>query len=406
MANMDTLAGFESLAIQVSKSAGGKRLMQKGNLFYTNLYLSYKDGYKEKEQLFTQTQLDAAIKNKIWVVQNHYTKKKEVLVQDVENKIYLIDMSGQILWKKQLNEPILGSVHQIDIYKNNKLQLLFNTASQLHLLDRKGRTVEKYPVKLPESASNGLSLFDYDNNKKYRILIACENRKIYNYDKYGAILKGWEFNKTESRVTAAIQHFSLKGKDYILALDGAGAIYILDRRGNSRKSVSGFSITPYSPNFWIEIGSSINNTKVLTADSMGTIYSMTLNGKKDSIPFGEFTYPPSLSLMDIDNDKSYDYAFLDKTELSVYNSEGTLLFDEPFELNAEHGPIVRLVNGELKVGVASEKSETILLYDSKGVLHEGFPLYGNSQFEILTDEDQYKLITGVPGNYLYIYTLE
>ena len=405
-ANLDTLEGFESLAIQVSKSAGSKRLMQKGNLFYTNLYLSYRDGYEEKEQLFTQTQLDAAIKDKIWIVKNHYTNKKEALVQDIENKIYLIDLSGQIIWKKQLKEPILGSVHQIDIYKNKKLQLLFNTASKLHLLDRKGRTVENYPINLPSPASNGLSVFDYDNNKKYRILIASENRKIYNYDKYGDIIGGWEFNKTVSTVSASIRHFSLKGKDYIITVDDKGAIYILDRRGKARKTVSGFLNPPYNSVFWIEEGNSIEKTKVLSADSTGTIYSVTLTNEMDSTVFSEFTYPPNLALIDLDRDTKYDYVFLDKTELSVYNNEGALLFDEPFELNAEHGPVVGLVNGEFKVGVCSEKEEAIYLYNSKGVLHDGFPLYGNTKFEIVTDEGQDKLITGVPGNYIYIYTLE
>jgi hypothetical protein len=276
----------------------------------------------------------------------------------------------------------------------------------LHLLDRKGRTVENYPINLPSPASNGLSVFDYDNNKKYRILIASENRKIYNYDKYGKILDGWEFNKTVSTVSASIRHFSLKSKDYIITVDNRGAIYILDRRGKVRKTVSGFLNPPYNSDFWIEKGNSNEKTKVLSADSTGTIYSVALTNEMDSTVFSEFTYPPNLALIDLDRDTKYDYVFLDKTELSVYTNEGALLFDEPFELNAEHGPVVGLINGEFKVGVCSEKEEAIYLYNSKGVLHDGFPLYGNTKFKIVTDEGQDKLITGVPGNYIYIYTLE
>ena len=49
-----------------------------------------------------------------------------------------------------------GDVHQIDLYKNGKLQLLFNTQSKLHLIDRNGNNVEQFPIGLVAKATNGL----------------------------------------------------------------------------------------------------------------------------------------------------------------------------------------------------------------------------------------------------------
>jgi hypothetical protein len=180
----------------------------------------------------------------------------------------------------------------------------------------------------------------------------------------------------------------------------------LDRKGKSRKSVSTALKNPYNATFWVEAGNSISETRILSADSGGCVYSVGLNETKDSISFGEFTYPPKVCLQDLNHDNIYDYAFLDKTELVVYNSSGELLFDEPFDLNADYGPIIGRVNDEIKIGVCSKKAEEIYLFNTKGVLHEGFPLYGNSEFAIVEDDGNTKLITGVPGNYLYIYTLE
>ena len=63
----------------------------------------------------------------------------------------------------------MGTVSQIDYYKNGKLQLLFNTENQLYMIDRLGNFVTNYPIDLPTTTHLSHALFDYDNNKKYRI---------------------------------------------------------------------------------------------------------------------------------------------------------------------------------------------------------------------------------------------
>ena len=48
---------------------------------------------------------------------NHLTKKKEIVVQDYNNVLYLISSDGKILWKKQLLGPVQGKIKQVDIFK-------------------------------------------------------------------------------------------------------------------------------------------------------------------------------------------------------------------------------------------------------------------------------------------------
>ena len=73
--------------------------------------------------------------------------------------------------------------------------MVFNTADSLYILDRNGNNVENFPRRLESRASAGHTLLDYDNNRKYRILIPAEDKKVYNYDKNGEIVKGWKFEK-------------------------------------------------------------------------------------------------------------------------------------------------------------------------------------------------------------------
>ncbi len=62
-----------------------------------------------------------------------------------KNNIYLINSAGRILWKINIPEKIISEIYQIDFYKNNKLQLLFNTKNHVYLIDRNGNFTDGYP---------------------------------------------------------------------------------------------------------------------------------------------------------------------------------------------------------------------------------------------------------------------
>jgi len=38
------------------------------------------------------------------------------MIQDDSNRLYLFDAGGQLLWKKQLDERIIGDIHSIDFF--------------------------------------------------------------------------------------------------------------------------------------------------------------------------------------------------------------------------------------------------------------------------------------------------
>ena len=126
------------------------------DLFFTNFYLNYNPALMKKTKSAWELQLDTLVNMKPYIVLNHYTGNKEVLVQDAADNLMLFGTNGKILWKRHLPEKILGQVHQIDFYKNNKLQLLFNTRGYIFLIDRNGKDVENYPIKFKSPATNGL----------------------------------------------------------------------------------------------------------------------------------------------------------------------------------------------------------------------------------------------------------
>ena len=156
--------------------------------------------------------------------------------QDTQNNLLQVTGSGRIRWSIPVPGPVLSEVHQLDFYSNGRLQYLFNTKDKLYLIDRDGNNVAPFPLNLPSPATNGVNVFDYDNNRRYRYFLAGEDKKIYAFDQNGKKLSGWNFDKTDDEVTTPVQHFRVDGKDYIVFKDKS-TIYMQDRQGEKRISV-------------------------------------------------------------------------------------------------------------------------------------------------------------------------
>ena len=163
-------------------------------------------------------------------VTNHSTGEQELFVQDEQHAVYLINDIGRILWKLPVDGPINSEVYQVDLYKNGKLQYLFSTASRMYLLDRNGRAVENFPLAFPASCEKGITVYDYDNSRDYRIFVPCRDRKVYLYGLNGKEVEGWKPGKADKQIVSRVRHFRIEGKDYLVFADQY-RLYILDRRG-------------------------------------------------------------------------------------------------------------------------------------------------------------------------------
>ena len=211
-----------------------------------------------------------------YTLNNHRSGTKDIIVQDQENTIYLISAGGKVKWSKNLEGKILGGVSQIDSYQNNKFQMVFNTKSKLHIIDILGNEIDGFPIKFNYLASNPVSIFDYDNNKDYRFLIAGEDFKIYNYNISGINVPGWIQPELTSSIDRQLKHFAIDGLDYILSIQNSGVIKLFNRRGRERYTVKNKVFLPSESNFTIDKSFIIDSTSIVFEDSLGGISKLVL----------------------------------------------------------------------------------------------------------------------------------
>ena len=88
---------------------------------------------------------------KFALVKSHVDKSNEILVQDSAWNVSLVSAEGKILWKIPTNGLIADEVIQVDYFNNGKLQYFFATPGALHIVDRLGKYVNPFPVKIPEA---------------------------------------------------------------------------------------------------------------------------------------------------------------------------------------------------------------------------------------------------------------
>jgi hypothetical protein len=318
--------------------------------------------------------------------------------------VYLLNNMGRILWKTNIKEPINSEVFQVDYFKNNKLQYLFSTQNYIHLIDRNGNYIERYPLKLPAPLTTGISVFDYENRRDYRIFAPCSDRKVYLFSIDGNTIKDWQFGKTDSYVFSPVQHFTIDDKDYLVFADSLKT-YILDRKGNVRVKVKGFFPKSHNNRFILDKMPK-GGSRLVTTDSKGKVCFIYFDGKVETLPIGEFSENHYFDYCDVNGDGSKDFVFLDDKMLSVYKNAKTIIFSYKFNETINRKPVFYDFSGnEQKLGIVSSSENKIFLFNSNGSLYAGFPLKGRTMFSIghLGKSGTFNLIVGGDDNFLYNY---
>lgn len=177
-----------------------------------------------------------------WLVKNHRSGAKNIVVQDETHKLYWLNENGEILWEKLLKNDIVGDITQIDLFKNNKFQLLFSTSSQLHCIDLLGRDVDGYPISLKGENTLGVTVVDYDKNRNYRFLVPI-GHNLYNYTSDGKLVDGWKTDAASATLTQVPFLFQKEGKDYIITSTQEQAI-VVNRRGEVRIKTTALTASP------------------------------------------------------------------------------------------------------------------------------------------------------------------
>ncbi len=334
----------------------------------------------------TSIKLPEAITGRPQFVQNWGTKQMEIAVQDEANVLYLYKNNGDLHWKKQLDSRIVGDIQQMDIYNNGRLQHVFATQNQVYILDRNGNNVNPFPKKFSNTITQELSVFDYDNNSKYRFVTTQGNR-VDMFTKEGKDVKGFKFSKTASEILQAPKHIRIGRKDYILVSEANGNLHILSRTGDTRVPTQ--KEFQFSNNKWYQYQNLFTTTNL-----NGELVQVNESGK----------------ITKKDLKLSENHSLVANNTVLVTFNENELTINGKI-VNLDYGlytePQFIEINNKAYISITDTQTSKVYVFDKDANLISGFPVYGNSQISLANMDNRGKLEFCVKGedNSVLIYQM-
>jgi hypothetical protein len=327
-----------------------------------------------------------------------------IVIQDARNELYRLDAGGTVVWRRQMEGPILGAVQGIDYWANGSLFFLFNTADHIWILDDEGRNVQGFPLELQSPATNGVIAVDFDNALKYSFFVACANGNLYGYDQFGRPLPGWNPQAGIGTVRHPVLHFARADKDYLAVLNEVGKLFVFGRNGAVRFPAVQFSGKKFGPP---QADADSKSPRISCANEVGTVFVCNLDGSTFNLPMGKSGKSYAhLVFAPLSGDARCDYAILKEKNLAARGYEGgslRSLFQT--QLPVEQDTMFVVIGNRL--GTLSRNKRQILLFDGRGNTHPDFPLAGTTPFvvtDLLRKQGGHVLVVG-EGSSVYAYKI-
>ncbi len=386
-------------------SVAGLQLSASGTTHRLNAAVNFagSDNKSGTANLFS-VDTDSSVSLKPLLTTDSVSKTRRLLFQDDSNTLYYVDNSGNIIWKTDINGHVLSDFYEIDLFKNNSKQFLFNTEDYLFLMDTEGKPVGNYPIRLPARATNGLCLYDFDKNNVPQITIACSNNKVYAYLPGGKPLPGWNFQTVTGKVARTIEVVGFGARELMVVNDDGGGFYLINRLGEIVIPVNRKINIAQHSNLGLD-----ENGELIFTDTDGNIVRINTNGEVSVLPLNASVPEHGFVYADADNDGIADYIFSGRHDVTAYNRNLVMIYRKEFTEELTEGlTLHKLKKGVDVLSVQSKSANKQYLLFMNGTPLRGFPVNGCSGAVIdeLNLDGNKNLFVGGSDNRFYVYAIE
>ncbi|CAI8352024.1 MAG: Uncharacterised protein [Flavobacteriaceae bacterium] len=383
---------FKELNILNSKNdftENSFQLVQDNEIIHFNAIISKAKASKNNLKISKQfeVEIDEEILMNPHFIKNYATKKLDIVVQDKKNNLYLISNKGSVVWKRKIGQPILGKISQIDLYKNGRLQLIFNTKNKVFVLDRNGKEVKPFPKSFNDDITQPISIFDYDKNKNYRILVT-QGKELLLYDKNGKKVNGFKYSRSNSKITSSPKHFRILNKDFIVFKTGK-KLKILNRRGRERIKLKDEVVLSNENIFKLDnkLITITNDQKLVEIDISGTVSLSNLLNSKN---------------LKLNTDNYNNIIILDENKMRLNSS----YVDLPF--SNYNTPKLAKINNNLFVSLFDSQNNKSYLFNKNLQPNSSFPIYSliPTEFGDMNNDKKIHVIASKITKTISIYTID
>ena len=330
-----------------------------------------------------------------FVVRHPQSKENEIFVQDIDNQVYILNKQGEVRWKRKLSKRILSEIQQIDYFQNDNLYYVFNTEDDIFILDKDGKDISNFPIRLQSKATNGLLIIDFEGTKKYEFFLACGNDNFYGFEQSGKPLSGWNPVLGVGVARHPFLHFQNGGKDFIVAITERGMLHILRRNGGDRFSSQNFNTAFLSPP---SFQADRYSQRIVACDARGRVHNINMEGIEFPLLLSSGA-GTRFTFADVIGDLRKDYIAISNKKLVCHGYENQdflkkYAFVFP-DVQDDVFSVQHSKKNKFLIGTRSKSAKLIYLLEGAKV-YPTFPIPGTTRFTLsdFYDDGNAVLIVG------------
>lgn len=373
--------------------------------YLTNVQISFNINVNNNTELLWELDLDTTLNMKPQIVFNSNTNQNAIMVQDLKHQVYLINNESKILFKIPIYGKIIGNINQVDAFNNGKIQYLFNTATQIYLLDETGKNLQGYPIWIPTGTEHPIQVSDYLNDKSYQIFAIGKYYKIWCYNIKARLQNGWNPKNYYPNPIQNIQSFNFRNELISYSINQKGKLNFYQTNG---KSYSNFSFD--SNMIYKYMRHEILDTNYIRFYYMDSTNQFKVKEYHTQLPIKDniINNIKSIPIQSILLNNSLYFIIKNRQNTSVYNNLGALYFSKNFSDTFNYQFDLIYKNGMIHLSYLNSSQGLLYLENKENKPIEKFPLNANYYytFGYLMNDDNYFIITSNFDNKLFVYQVK
>ena len=317
-------------------------------------------------------------------VSDHLRGGHSLFVYDSRGNYKLISQTGAPIWEGKADSSLLFTPKIIDVFENNKKQLLFTTAKNLYLIDLNGNDVGSFPYRSDYSLSSNVSTFKW--NGTLRFLIGNQKGELIMLNNTGKELNVVQIHQHPVQATPFA--LNVAGNLRAWVIDQANQTYLAYLETPARREGFGKS----SASEFMKTGKEVSG---LTTEN-GKVSIEKMDKTTQLVGEGKF--------LGIENDL---VILQNKNELSFFNFDGKLIYPLVLSFN-EVGRVIPFVFNQKRFTLVFDYlGNKVYLYDSSGVVYDDFPKEARQDISMSIDKEARLLnVFTVLNNNIFCYKIK
>jgi len=221
--NMGTLKKIGLIGIQFGGSID--------KTFPSQVIVQFDSKQSDKSEKIWEIKLDTLAIGQPQSVFNSKTGEQVLIVQDIKNQIYQIDITGKINWKYQVDGPIISQIHELDLFKNNQKQIAFNTEKYIYVLNDEGKSIQGWPIWIPTSTHYGMLAQSINSENDMAFFVTGRYFKLSAFNAQAKLLPGWNPLSIYPNLLSELFSIYSKGEVLLMGLNEKGGISSFNLKG-------------------------------------------------------------------------------------------------------------------------------------------------------------------------------